>query len=106
MTRTARRAIAIFVLMMVAMALLGAINQSRLGRYHDLLERKSELIIERGALRARAERIRGPHAVSSWARSHGMVPALENPAVLQVGALPGPPLPEFPSGLEVDTRWR
>ena len=106
MTRTGRRAIAIFVLMMLGMSVVGTVNQGRLQLQDELITLKEALIVERGALRARAERVRGPHAVSSWARSHGMIPALENDSVVQVAPVAGPSLQGVPSGLEVATRWR
>lgn len=106
MTRIARRSIAVFVVMMLSMSVLGVVNQNRLRLQDELLTRKRDLTIELGELRSRAERVRGPLAVSAWARAEGMVPALENDRVLQVVPLPSPEVLPLPTGLEVDTRWR
>lgn len=106
MSRTGRRVVGLFVLAMAALSVLGAHNQARLLEQDALLERKAELIVERGVLRARAEAIVGAAAVGTWAREHGMVPAPENGNVVEVAPIVAPTLPAIPTGLEVETRWR
>jgi hypothetical protein len=98
--------VGLFVLAMAGLSILGAVNQDRLHLHDELLTRKAELIVERGALRSQAEAIAGAAAVGTWARAHGMVAALDNESVIEVAPAVAPALPATPTGLEVETRWQ
>ncbi len=106
MTRIGRRSVALYLVFMVALSAMGALNQDRLDRYTSLLDTKDDLIVASGQLRGRAEGIRGPEAVARWARGVGMVAVPENGAVVYVDTFQSPVSPPLPSGLEVETRWR
>ncbi len=106
MTRIGRRSVALYLVFMVALSAMGALNQDRLDRYTSLLDTKDERIVASGQLRGRAEGIRGPEAVARWAREVGMVAVPENGAVVYVDTIQSPVSPPLPSGLEVETRWR
>lgn len=106
MTRTGKRAVAVYLLTMVVLAAMGALNQDRLDRYTDLLALKNTLIVESGQLRSQAEAIRGPAAVASWATAAGMIAVPANDGIEYLEAVTGPTAAPAPTGLEVHTRWR
>jgi hypothetical protein len=106
-TRRAVRAIATYLVLLLALAALGAWNQHLLATELDAMDRREALRREIVDLRAAAAAVQGPLAVAAWAQERGMVPAPEIERVDHVLPLPAPTVPALPeTGLEVRTVWR
>lgn len=101
-----RRAIALYVTLVLGLAALGATNQVRFDRQVDLMDAKQELISHIVVMRAEAAHVEGPHAVTTWAEEQGMVPAPENQRIENVAPLAAPVRPALEGGLEVRTVWQ
>ncbi len=107
MTRRAARAIATYLVLLLALAALGSWNQRLLATELDALDQREALRREIVDLRAAAAAVQGPLAVAAWAQERGMVPAPEIERVDHVLPLPAPTVPPPPeTGLEVRTVWR
>lgn len=108
MTALARRLALAYVVLLVALALLGAHAQQRLLHQAQLLRDKDVVIVEVASARAAATSVNGPLAVSRWARDRGMVSAPEALDVIAVAPTPLPPRdrPTLTPALEVRTVWR
>lgn len=106
MNRRLRRFIPAYVALLLALAALGAVNQDRLARRTDLIERKEALRLEVVGLRAEAAAVQGPLAVSGWAQAQGMVPAPEAESTRHLLSVPAPSPAGAAEGLEVRTIWR
>jgi ABC-type amino acid transport substrate-binding protein len=97
-----------YIVLLLALAVLGSASQQRFRAQARLLVAKEQAIVALVAARADAAAVNGPLAVTTWARQAGMVPA---PDARQVEAVapgfdaPTPPVPPSP-GLEVATVWR
>lgn len=101
-----RRAIALYLVLVLGLAALGGANQLRFARQIELMDEKQQLISHVVALRAEAARVEGPHAVTTWAEARGMVPAPENDRIENVAPLAAPEIPALEGGLEVRTVWQ
>lgn len=101
-----RRFVPAYVLLLLALAALGSVNQSRLAERTALLERKEALRLEVVGLRAEAATVDGPLAVSQWAQDRGMVPAPEVDRTRHMLSVPAPEPVRAAEGLEVRTVWR
>lgn len=108
MTPLSQRLLVLYVAALLALALLGAHNQGRLVRQHELAERQTELQNRLGALRREAAQVTGALAVRSWATGNGMV---ASPDALNITDIKSAAEPELaavaPSlgGVEVQTLW-
>lgn len=100
------RFVPLYAVLVLALALIGGINQVRYRHQARLIEHKAELHALIGELRGDAARIRGPLAVGAWARHNGMVPSPEVGQLRHVAYFPAPEAQTAPSGLEVRTIWR
>lgn len=108
MNRVARSAVVVYIGLLLALAGVGAVSQVQFDRQVLLLRAKQEALIDVAVRRAEAAAVNGPLAITTWARSAGMVPApdaLETVAVA-VGFPAPEPTPAPPSTLEVRTVWR
>lgn len=103
---TPLRTVPPYVLLLLALALLGAASQGVLRRHAGALDDKARLLSEVAVLRAEAAEVQGPLAVGRWARERGMVPAPEVTAVRHVAPSPAPSLAVAATGTEVRTVWR
>ena len=103
---TPLRTVPPYVVLLLALALLGGLDQGLYRRHARLLDEKAALRAEVAELRARAAAVQGPMAVGDWARARGMVPAPEVANVRQVAPAPAPEPAALPSGVEVRTVWR
>lgn len=106
MKRHLRRAVPAYLVLLLALAALGAVNQGHLEREVALMEAREAARVEIVELRARAAAVQGPLAVSRWAQEHGMVPAPETTSLRHVMPVPAPEPEAAESGLEVRTVWR
>lgn len=108
MSRLAIGAAALFGVVLLVLAGVGAASQLRFDRQAALLATKEAALVELAARRADAAAVNGPLAVTSWARARGMVPAPDAAAVVPVapGFPPIEPEPLAPPALEVRTVWR
>jgi outer membrane biosynthesis protein TonB len=108
MTSLAKRAVLLYALLILVLAVLGAHGQMRYRHNARLLMLKDEALVTLAARRAEAAAVNGPLAVTTWARSAGMVPAPEAPDVMQVAPSPvAPPAAQpAPPYLEIRTVWR
>jgi hypothetical protein len=97
-----------YVILLLALAALGAASQQHYRAQARLLAAKEQAIVELVTARAAAAAVNGPLAVTTWARGAGMVPAPDAPRVEAVApGLEAPRVPTPPSpGLEVVTVWR
>ena len=100
------RLVPLYLLLILALATMGALNQGRYGYEADLIEQKGELFERITELRARAAQVKGPLAVGAWAREQGMVPTPEVDLVRHVAPYPAPQMDTLPTGVEVRTVWR
>lgn len=101
-----RRALPIYLVLLLVLAALGGANQDRLSRELALMDAREAARLEIVELRARAASVEGPLAVSRWAQENGMVPAPEVDALVHVMPIPAPTLADARSHLEVRTVWR
>ena len=105
MSRLVRRAVPVYLVLLLLLSAAGLVNQ---GLYHHqtkLIDQRQKLLATVASLRIEAASVNGPLAVTKWADAHGMVPA---PEASNVGAVaPGQaPLPKLPdTGLEIRTVW-
>ena len=108
MTPLAGRLAALFLVLLLLLAAIGAYSQQRFLHQAQLLRDKDAAIIDLAVARSAAAAVQGPLAVSRWARERGMVPAPDALDVIPVAPSPLPPparAVEAPS-LEVWTIWR
>lgn len=101
-----RRAVPVYLGLLLLLSAAGLVNQHLYHRQTKLIAERQKLMGEVANLRVQAAAVDGPLAVARWAGQHGMVPA---PEAGNVGAVaPGPaPVPKLPpTGLEVRTIWR
>jgi len=101
-----QRLLALYLTCLLALAALGAHNQTRYRDHWRLMEDKGVLQEELLGLRKGAAEVAGALAVRRWAHARGMVPA---PEVAEQGSVPPAPPPETylpQGGLEVRTVWR
>lgn len=108
MTPLGIRAVLVYAVLVLTLAMLGAHGQQRYLAHAELIDAKDEALITLAARRAEAAAVNGPLAITRWAREHGMVPAPEAADVIQVAPSPlRPPERTFlPVVLEVRTVWR
>ncbi|HEX7003239.1 MAG TPA: hypothetical protein VF168_03535 [Trueperaceae bacterium] len=100
------RLVPLYLILVLALAAVGGVNQGRYRYEAQLIERKSELYAHITELRAGAAQVRGPLAVGAWAREQGMVPSPEIELVRHVAPYPAPQTTPLPTGVEVRTVWR
>lgn len=107
------RVVVLYAFLLLVLAILGVksqklyreLNGSR--KDQGLLEKKHELLGNLTDLRHQVEQIKGPSAIRTWARSHGMVPINQLRQLQRVAPLVAPEIEEFSSGkLRVYTIWR
>lgn len=108
MSRLALVVAALYGVLLLALAGVGAASQLRFDRQAALLDAKESALVELAARRADAAAVNGPFAVTSWARARGMVPAPDASTVVPVapGLAPAAPAPLPAPTLEVRTVWR
>jgi len=101
-----RLAIPLFVTLLLAVALLGVVNQRLYAEQLALMDHKERLLADVAQARPLAAVVNGPQAVAAWAAANGMVPIPEARAALLIAPTPAPvfdtPLPS----LELRTIWR
>lgn len=97
----------IFMVLLLALAWLGAQNQDAFRRQAALLQRKAELQSSIASLRLEASAFSSPIFIGQWARSVGMVPAPQVSRIREIAPQPLPSLSEpLATGLELSTVWR
>ena len=101
-----QRAVALYVACLLGLAAIGGANRVAIYQQVDLMDEKQELIARVVDLRADAARVEGPHAVTTWAEAHGMIPAPENERIENVAPLAAPVIRDAEGGLEVRTVWQ
>ena len=100
------RLVPLYLILILSLAALGAVNQGRYRHEARLIEQKSDLFARITELRAGAAQVRGPLAVGNWAREQGMVPTPEVEMVRHVAPYPAPQSTDLPTGVEVRTVWQ
>jgi hypothetical protein len=106
MKRLARRAVPVYVALLLLLSAVGMVNQGLYRRQVRLMDVRSKLMDQIAGLRLQAATVNGPLAVTHWADAHGMVPAPEasNLSIVASGPRQAPPPPA--GGLEIRTVWR
>ena len=105
MSRLARRAVPLYLGLLLLLSAAGLVNQ---GLYHhqmSLIDQRQKLLDAVANLRLQAASVNGPLAVTQWADAHGMVPAPEASNVGAVAPGPAPRLTLPDTGLEIRTVW-
>ena len=105
MTLRTRRWLTVYLVLLLALSVLGASNQGLYAEREDLLHRKDALRLELSELRREAASISGALAVRQWAYAEGMVSATELESLL-VAPVSAPSVHLAEGGLEVKTLWR
>lgn len=101
-----RLAIPLFLASLVAVALLGVVNQRLYAQQLGLLDEKEQLLAAVAAARPLAAVVNGPQSVAAWAAANGMVPIPEAREAQLIAPAPAPVFTDpFPS-LELRTIWR
>ncbi len=105
MSRLARRAVPLYLGLLLLLSAAGLINQALYRRQASLIDQRARLMDQVANLRVQAAAVSGPLAVTLWADAHGMVPAPEASHLSAVAAGPtqAPAPPD--SGLEIRTVW-
>jgi hypothetical protein len=107
-TPLARNAIGVYVALLLLLALVGALSQTRFRQQARLLADKESGIVALTVARAAAANVNGPRAITQWARQSGMVPAPDAARVewVAAGLVPPEARPLPTPKLEVVTVWR
>lgn len=105
MSRIARRAVPLYLGLLLLLSAVGLVNQGLYHRQMSLIDQRHELLDAVANLRLQAASVNGPLAVTQWADAHGMVPAPEASNVSAVAPGPAPRLTLPDSGLEIGTVW-
>ncbi|HKI56123.1 MAG TPA: hypothetical protein VKB31_03135 [Trueperaceae bacterium] len=105
MSRIARRAVPIYLGLLLLVSAAGLVNQALYRHQTKLIDARAKLMGQVANLRLGAAAIDGPLAVTQWADAHGMVPAPEASQLSAVAAGPtrAPAPPD--TGLEIRTVW-
>ncbi|HLU83391.1 MAG TPA: hypothetical protein VKZ43_08315 [Trueperaceae bacterium] len=101
-----RLAIPLFIVLLVALALLGVTNQRLYGEQLALMSHKEQLLSQVAIARPQAAVVNGPQAVATWATANGMVPIPEARAARLIAASPAPTFDDPLPTLELRTIWR
>lgn len=101
-----RLAIPLFLVLMLALAALGVVNQRLYATQLSLMDTKEELTAAVATARPHAAVVNGPLSVSAWAAANGMVPLPEARTANLIAPTPAPVYDEPPSSLELRTIWR
>ncbi len=105
MSALSRRAVPVYLGLLLTLAAVGLVNQTLYRHQLRLIDQRRSLLDQVANLRLEAAKVDGPLAITQWATSHGMVPAPEAQKVSAVAAGPAA-LPKLPgSGLEIVTIW-
>ncbi len=105
MTAASRRWLSLYLALLLALSVLGALNQRTYWAQADLIAHKERLGLELQDLRRRSALVNGALAVRQWAYREGMTPATEAKSVtVAPQSAPLPPVPT--NGLELRTLWR
>lgn len=101
-----RLALPTYLLLLFALATLGAMNQQLYRQQLTLMDQKEELHAAVALTRQQAATVNGPTAVANWASASGMVAVPEAIGSALVAFSPAPAA-ELPTPtLEVRTIWR
>ena len=100
------RLVPLYLLLVLSLAAIGAVNQARYSYEAQLIEAKGDLFARITELRAGAARVRGPLAIGDWANAQGMIPSPQIERIRHVAPYPAPQTNELPTGVEVRTVWR
>jgi len=101
-----RLAIPLFITLLLALALLGVVNQRLYGEQLNLISRKQRLLSEVAIARPQAAVVSGPQAVAAWAVANGMVPIPEAREAQLIAPSPAPHFDDPLPSLELRTVWR
>jgi hypothetical protein len=108
MTPISRRLLTLYLAALLALATLGAHNQTRLALQSDLEDQQVLLQARLGSLRQEAAQVTGALAVREWAKAQQMVASPDALNILEVNTRMSPQLalaaPQH-SGVEVQTLW-
>ena len=101
-----RLAIPLFVVALLAVALLGVVNQRSYAEQLALMEQKEDLLAAVASSRPAAAEVNGPLAVAAWASANGMVPIPEAREAVLIAPAPAPATSDPLPSLELRTVWR
>ena len=105
MSAIARRAVPVYLGLLLLLAATGLVNQGLYRHQTALIHQRQQLLDSVANLRLKAASVNGPLAVTQWADAHGMVPAPEASNVGAVAPGPAPRLTPPDTGLEIRTVW-
>lgn len=106
MSSLLKRLMFVYLALVLALAALGAHNQTLRAERVTLLGLKAQRELERVEMRSKSAVVTGPMAVRAWALSRGMVPVPQLSEAANVLKL-DPPVRAVPeTGLEIVTVWR
>jgi len=101
-----RLAIPLFIVCLLAVALLGVVNQRLYAEQLGLMDEKEQLLAAVAGARPLAAVVNGPQAVAAWAAANGMVPIPEAREAQLIAAAPAPVFSDPLPSLELRTIWR
>lgn len=105
MKRLARRAVPVYLGLLLLLSAAGMVNQALYRHQMRLIDARAHLMDEVANLRLEAASVDGPLAVTRWADAHGMVPAPEATHLSAVAAGPARAPAAPATGLEIHTVW-
>lgn len=101
-----RLAIPLFLVLLLAMAAFGVVNQGLYRQQLALMSNKEQLLGDVAVARPQAAVVNGPQAVAAWATANGMVPIPEARAARLIAPSPAPTFDDPLPSLELRTIWR
>ena len=107
MTSTAKYWVALYTILLLALATLGATNRQLYREQQALIDKKEALMSTRTELRPKATAVTSAENAKDYAYQQKMVPASLLAVINRVPPSPAPVPSEPPlSGLEIKTLWR
>lgn len=106
MTKRTSRLMLVYIALVLALAALGAHNQTLYRQQWRLIDLKQQRQALAADLRAQAATVQGPLAVRHWALSRGMVAVPQGREALEVLPVAPPERPPAKGGLEIRTIWQ
>ncbi len=97
----------VYILLIIALSLLGAQNRLLLKNQIDLLKEQEKILNEIVVARQAADSVEGPEAVRAWALAHQMEPLTPDETALSASFLQAPTTTLTPNKtqLEIWTKW-
>lgn len=106
LTRRTKSLMMLYIILLIALAMIGSKNQKAYKLNYRLIDRKEELQVQVSDLRADVARYEGALSIRAWAKAKGMVPAPEARNYKHLAFTPAPEIKQPDTGLEIRTLWR